>query len=64
MDINILAIVVIIILACLAWWANEKLNTVPVLKTVVQVIIVVVSVLLLLQNLGLTHNLDTHIRVN
>lgn len=44
MDINVLQIIVIIILACLAWYVNEALNTVPVLKKVVSVIIVVVSV--------------------
>ena len=53
MEINILAIVVIIVLAGLAWYCNEKLNSIPVLKNVVSVIIVVVSVLMLLQSTGL-----------
>ena len=53
MDINIIQIVVIIILAGLAYWANGQLNKVPVLVNVVNVIIVLVAVLLLLQSLGI-----------
>lgn len=64
MDINVMQIIVIIVLAGLAYWVNEKLNTVPVLKTVVQVVIVVVAVLLLLQSLGIMGHMDTHYHVN
>ena len=64
MDINIFQIIVIVILAGLAYWANGKLNTVPVLKTVLDVVIVVVAILLLLQSLGLMGHMDTHYRVN
>ena len=64
MEINIIQIVVICILAGLAYWANDKLNTVPVFKTVVQVLIVVVAVLLLLQSLGIMGSLNTNVRVN
>lgn len=53
MDINILQLVVIIVLAGLAWYANNALNTIPVLKNVVNVLIVIVSVLLVLQSVGL-----------
>lgn len=53
MNINIVSIFVIVILASLAFYVNDKLNTVPVLKTVIQVVIVVVAVLLILQNMGL-----------
>ena len=56
MTINVINIVVICVLAGLAWWVNDKLNTIPVLKTVVQVLVVVVAVLLLLQSLGLSGN--------
>lgn len=56
MRIDIWDIVVICILAGLSWWVNEKLNQIPILKTVLQVIIVVVAVLLLLQSLGLGGN--------
>jgi len=52
MDINVIQIVVICILAGLAYWANDKLNNVPLLKTVIQVIIVVVAVLMVMQSLG------------
>ena len=52
MDINIIQLIVIIILCGLAWWANDMLNKVPVLKTVISVIIVVVGVVLVLQSLG------------
>ncbi len=62
MEINIIQIIVIIILAGLAYWANDKLNMVPVLKTVVQVLIVVVAVLLLLQSVGvISGNSNIHI---
>lgn len=63
MEINIIAIVVICILAWLAYWSNEQLNNVPVLKNVVRVIIVVVAVLLLLQSLGLIGHMDSTIHV-
>lgn len=56
MDIDIIRIIVIIVIAGLCWFANEKLNNIPVLKTVIQVIIVVVAVLLLLQSLGIMGN--------
>jgi hypothetical protein len=64
MDINIWEIFVICVLAGLAYWANGKLNTVPLLKNVLDVLIVVVAVLLLLQSLGLGGNVNTHIKVN
>jgi Na+/H+-dicarboxylate symporter len=63
MNINIIQIVLICILSGLAWWVNEKLNTVPILKTVIQVLIVVVAVLLLLQSLGVLGSLNTHVRI-
>jgi hypothetical protein len=62
MDINLIQIIVIIILAGLAWWANEMLNKIPVLKTVVSVIIVVVAVLCLLDSLGIYHS-SSHIAI-
>lgn len=61
MDIDIIRILVICVVAGLCWWANNKLNTVPVLRKVVQVIIVVVAVLLVLQSLGVMSS--THIRI-
>lgn len=64
MEINVLAILVIVVLSVLAWWVNDKLNTVPILKTIIQVVIVVCAVILLLQNLGLMGNLDTHVRID
>jgi len=63
MSINIVAILVIIVLASLAYWVNEQINNVPVLKTVVRVVIVVGAVLLLLQSLGIWgHSLPLVIR--
>lgn len=56
MSINLMGIIVLIVLASLAWWANETLNNVPGLKPLVKVIIVVVSVLLLLQQTGLINS--------
>lgn len=53
MEINIVAIIVILILAGVAWYANAKLNTIPILVNVVQVLIVVISVLMLLNACGL-----------
>lgn len=64
MEINVIQIAVIIILACLAWWVNATLNTVPILNKIISVIIVVVSVLLVLQACGLMSGLGAHIRVN
>ena len=52
MDINIMAIILILVFSGLAWWVNEKLNSIPMLKTVIQVLIVVVAIVLLLQSLG------------
>lgn len=63
MDINVMSIIVILILAGLAWWVNVTLNTVPVLNKVVSVIIVVVAVILLLQSLGIMGSLNTHVEV-
>ncbi len=62
MEINIIEIVIIIVIAGLAWYANENLNMVPVLKKVVQVVIVVVAVLLLLQSFGVIGH--SNIRIN
>jgi len=53
MEVNVIQLVVICVLAGLAYWANDKLNNVPMLKTIIQVIIVVVAVLLILQSLGI-----------
>lgn len=63
MNVNIMEILVICVIAGLAWWANAKLNTVPVLSNVVQVVIVVVAVLLLLNSLGLMHS-NTSVHLN
>lgn len=64
MDINIMGIIVVCILAGLAWYVNASLNTVPVLNKVVSVIIVVVAVLLVLQNCGLLGSINTHVHVS
>lgn len=56
MTINIIQIILIIIGAGLCWYVNEKLNSIPVLKPIVQVLIVVISVLFLLHSLGLLHS--------
>ena len=53
MEINLIQIIVIIVLAGLAYWANDQLNNVPVLKNVVRVLIVVIAVILLLQSFGI-----------
>jgi hypothetical protein len=63
MDINIIQIILIIVLSGLAWYANDKLNNVPTLKPIVQVLIVVVAVLCLLSSLGIWHN-SSHIRIS
>ncbi len=63
MSINMGSILLICVLAGLAWYVNEALNTVPVLKKVVSVIIVVVAVLLLLQSMGLIET-STTVRLN
>jgi uncharacterized membrane protein YwzB len=60
-DVNIIQLIVIVIIAGLCWWANESLNNVPVLKKVVQVLIVVVAVLLVLQSLGVMGDNHLHI---
>lgn len=62
MEINIAAIIVTCTLAALAWYVNETLNPVPVLKTVIRVVIVVTAVLLFLQNCGLMGS-NVHVRV-
>jgi len=55
MNVNVIELVVICIFAGLAYWANDKLNNVPMLKTIIQVIIVVVAVFLILQSLGVVN---------
>jgi uncharacterized protein YacL len=60
MDINIIGIVLTIIIASVAWWANETLNNVPFLKTVVKVLIVVVSLLCFWSFLGI-HDHTIHV---
>jgi hypothetical protein len=52
MTIHILELALIIGLSILAWWVNDKLNNIPVLKNVIQVLIVVVAILLVLQSIG------------
>jgi len=56
MDINVVGLIVTVIVACVAWWANETLNSVPILKTVVKVIIVVVALLCLWAALGVRNH--------
>lgn len=53
MTINIGLIILTIVAASLSWYANEKLNTIPYLKGVIQVLIVVISVYYLLIGIGL-----------
>ena len=60
MQVNVIELVVICIFAGLAYWVNDKLNNVPMLKTVIQVIIVVVAVFLIMQSLGV---INSHVRV-
>lgn len=62
MHINILELVLIIIFASLAYWANAKLNGVPKLNEIVSVLIVVVAVVLLIASLF--GKLSTHITVS
>ena len=60
MEVNVIQLIVICVLAGLAYWANDKLNNVPFLKTIVQVVIVVVAVLMLMQSLGV---INGHVNV-
>ena len=64
MDIDIIAIVIIMIFAGLAWYANETLNKVPTLKQIVSVLIILIAVLYLFGALGLSSHFDKHLRVN
>ncbi|MBL8013596.1 MAG: hypothetical protein JNN05_07075 [Candidatus Omnitrophica bacterium] len=61
MEINVMELLVICVFAGLAYWANNKLNNVPALRTVIQVLIVVVAVFLIFQSLGV---INGHVRVN
>jgi len=53
MQINIGQLIVILALCSCAWYANLKLNPVPLMRNIVDVIIVVVGVLLVLAACGL-----------
>jgi hypothetical protein len=53
MHAHVIPLALIVGLSILAWWVNETLNTIPVLKKVIQVVIVVIAILLVLQSLGL-----------
>ncbi|MBL8013599.1 MAG: hypothetical protein JNN05_07090 [Candidatus Omnitrophica bacterium] len=61
MEINVMQLLVICVFAGLAYWANDKLNNVPALRTVIQVVIVVAAVFLIFQSLGIINN--GHVRV-
>jgi len=56
MTAHLLQIGLIIGGAILCNYANDKLNNVPVFKTIIQVLIVVAAVVLLGQSLGLIRN--------
>jgi hypothetical protein len=56
MHIKIGQLIVIIVLAIVAWYANEKLNTVPIMKPLISVAIVIVAVFMALGALGLMSN--------
>lgn len=59
MKINVAAVILIIIFASLSYWANETLNQVPGLKPIVKVLIVAISIILLLQAIGLIGYIGT-----
>ena len=61
MEVNVIELVVICVFAGLAYWVNDKLNNVPMLKTVIQVVIVVVAVFMIMQSLGV---INGHVRVS
>lgn len=63
MEIDLVRVLLVIIIAALAWYANANLNPVPVLKNVVNVLIVVVSVLCLLSAFGVygRHSVIIHL---
>ncbi len=63
MDINFGEIIVIIVIASLCWYGNETINKVPGLKPIVSFIIVAVSVLCLLQAIGLLGSMG-HVHIN
>ncbi len=63
MNVNIEHIIVIIVLAWLCYWINNQINKEPMLNNVVKVLIVSVSVLLMLQSLGL-FNSGTSVHLN
>jgi len=62
MNINIIQIVLIVVFGSLAYWSNERINTVPTLKPIVSVLVVVVSVLLLVASLF--GRFGTHIQIS
>lgn len=62
MHINILQLVLIIIFTSLAYWANLQLNTVPKLREIVSVLVVVVGVVLVVASLF--GGIGTHITIS
>lgn len=64
MTINVIQLVVICVLAGLAYYANNALNGVPVLRNVMNVLIICVGVLLVLQSLGVLGGGSPTIRIN
>lgn len=62
MEINVTQIIVIIVIAGLAYWANDQLNKVPFLVNLIRVLIVGVAILMLLQSCGIMGS-GTHIRI-
>ncbi len=61
MDIQMAHIITIVVIAWLCYYANARLNSVPVLREVIQVLIILVAVLMVLQSTGLT---GAHVRID
>jgi hypothetical protein len=56
MDINLTGLIITLIIAICAWYANDKLNTISILKTIIQVVIVLVSIYYLWNFLGISNH--------
>jgi uncharacterized membrane protein YfcA len=60
MDINVIGLIVVIAVAIGAWYVNNKFNTIPLFRNVINALIIIVGCLLIWKNLGV-HQQTLHV---
>lgn len=60
MDINVVSLIVVIAVAIGAWYVNNQFNTIPLLRNVVNALIIIIGALLIWRSLGV-HEQTLHV---